>query len=106
MMSVVSKVSKILSPRGMMPNPKAGTVAVDIAQIIKKFKGEKATEVVREEMLKETVMATDKTETMNRRYQRKTRCSSRRNSSGFNRFIRQCDEFLYSETQQVLPTED
>jgi large subunit ribosomal protein L1 len=35
MMRVVGKVAKILGPRGMMPNPKTGTVTNDIAAAIK-----------------------------------------------------------------------
>lgn len=35
MMSVVSKVAKILGPRGLMPNPKVGTVTQSIAQAVR-----------------------------------------------------------------------
>lgn len=38
MMGVVSKVAKILGPRGMMPNPKLGTVTMDVTKTIKELK--------------------------------------------------------------------
>ena len=34
MMSVVSKIAKILGPKGLMPNPKTGTVTTDIKSTI------------------------------------------------------------------------
>ncbi len=41
MMKNVSKVAKILGPRGMMPNPKVGTVTNDIGKAVKEFKAGK-----------------------------------------------------------------
>jgi len=37
MMAQVGKVARILGPRGMMPNPKLGTVTNDIAAMVKEF---------------------------------------------------------------------
>jgi large subunit ribosomal protein L1 len=38
MMGQVSKLGKILGPRGLMPNPKVGTVTFDIAKTVKELK--------------------------------------------------------------------
>lgn len=49
MMGVVGKVAKVLGPKGLMPNPKLGTVTMDVANAIKtaksgqvEFRAEKA----------------------------------------------------------------
>lgn len=41
LMRDVSKVGKILGPRGMMPNPKTGTVTMDVATVVKELKAGK-----------------------------------------------------------------
>ncbi|MBF0286559.1 MAG: 50S ribosomal protein L1 [SAR324 cluster bacterium] len=38
MMSKVGKIGKILGPRGLMPNPKVGTVTFEIADVVKNIK--------------------------------------------------------------------
>ncbi len=40
-MGLVGKVGKILGPRGLMPNPKLGTVTFDIAKTVKEIKAGK-----------------------------------------------------------------
>src|SRR6201988_3865743 len=41
MMRAVGRLGKVLGPRGLMPNPKTGTVSVDIAKAIKEVKAGK-----------------------------------------------------------------
>jgi large subunit ribosomal protein L1 len=42
MMGVVSKIGKILGPRGLMPNPKLGTVTFEVAKAVKEAKAGRA----------------------------------------------------------------
>jgi large subunit ribosomal protein L1 len=39
MMGVLGKVARVLGPKGLMPNPKTGTVTMDIATAVKNAKG-------------------------------------------------------------------
>ena len=39
MMSLVGRLGKVLGPRGLMPNPKVGTVSPDIAKMVERIKG-------------------------------------------------------------------
>ena len=41
MMRAVGRLGKVLGPRGLMPNPKTGTVSLDIARAIKEIKAGK-----------------------------------------------------------------
>ena len=38
MMGVLGPIARILGPRGLMPNPKLGTVTMDVAGIVKSLK--------------------------------------------------------------------
>jgi large subunit ribosomal protein L1 len=42
-MGMIGKIGRILGPKGLMPNPKVGTVTMDVAQAVKNAKGGQVT---------------------------------------------------------------
>ncbi len=41
MMGVVGKIGRILGPKGLMPNPKSGTVTFEVEKAVKEIKAGK-----------------------------------------------------------------
>lgn len=42
-MAIVGRLGRVLGPRNLMPNPKTGTVTMDVAKAVEESKGGKIT---------------------------------------------------------------
>jgi large subunit ribosomal protein L1 len=41
MMGIVGRIGRVLGPKGLMPNPKSGTVTMDVTSAVKEIKAGK-----------------------------------------------------------------